>query len=73
MSKDETTVLSMIRQTLQAMHADGLSNRDIECGCLLDDLAPCGCPQLNNCVAGMRVADDEDEQGWIVVPLTSNH
>jgi hypothetical protein len=33
------------------MGADGLCNSDGECGCGIDDLAPCDCINLSECVA----------------------
>ncbi len=42
-------------EALKAMGADGLCNTDLECGCALDDLAPCygtdyGCLDIEKCV-----------------------
>ena len=36
------TVIEILCAGLQAGGFDGLCNRDAECGCFLDDLAPCG-------------------------------
>ena len=35
---------------------DGLVNSYIECGCSVDDLAPCDCINLDECVASYRRA-----------------
>lgn len=39
-----------IRDRLQAEGYDGLCNPDLECGCSLDDLFPCGEPEINDCM-----------------------
>jgi len=44
---------------------DGLCNLDNECGCSVDDLAPCG--EMNqHCVLGYRgvMVDEDGVKGW---------
>lgn len=36
------TVLEIVREYLKENGYDGLCNPELECGCGLDDLAPCG-------------------------------
>ena len=55
------TVIEMITARLKAGGYDGLCYDG--CGCLVDDLAPCGNPGIF-CEAGHRV--DEDGE-WVVV------
>lgn len=45
------TVNDMIRAALIGVGADGLCNPYTECGCGKDDLAPCECLNLSECVA----------------------
>lgn len=63
----EITVLEMIRYYLKEHNYDGLYNEGT-CGCLLDDLAPCGCDGIVDCLAGVRKPIPEDVIGatfWI--------
>ncbi len=46
-----TTVDDIIRTALVEMGADGLCNSDEECGCGIEDLDPCECINLSECVA----------------------
>lgn len=41
----------LIKQSLTALGADGLCNPDQECGCGIEDLAPCDNLNLQECVA----------------------
>ena len=45
------TALSLLIKALQSVGADGLCNGDGQCGCDLDDLAPCECLNLEHCQA----------------------
>ncbi len=45
------TVREMVRAYLDGMGFDGLYSADAECGCKLDDLAPCG-EMSPECAAG---------------------
>ena len=44
-------VRSLLQIAIKAIGGDGLCNPDSECGCGTDDLAPCGCINLSECVA----------------------
>ena len=44
----------LIHEKLLSIGAEGLCNPDLECGCSIDDLMPCGEPDLENCVAARR-------------------
>ena len=48
--------IEILCNALKEMGADGLCN--FECGCELDDLAPCG-GEINGCVAAKKVSRDE--------------
>jgi len=48
------TVLEMVRDTIVGGGYDGLFNVDLECGCVLSDLAPCG-EMPPDCQAGYRL------------------
>lgn len=55
-----TTAREILIKGLQAMGADGLVNGEIECGCGIDDLAPCcACLDgLTECRAAVRDRGD---------------
>ena len=55
------TVADMIRAALAEIGADGLCNPDHECGCGIDDLAPCECLNLSECVAAKWTIPKEDD------------
>ena len=48
------TVLEIVKEYLMKNHFDGLYNEDLECGCSIDNLNPCG-DFSGNCKAGYRV------------------
>lgn len=52
----------MIKANLIAIGADGLCNPDGECGCSLDDLAPCDCLNLKECKAARMTKSAPDSQ-----------
>ncbi len=52
-------VLAIISERLKALGADGLSDQD-ECGCGLDDLAPCG-SWIGQCVPAKEIGPIELE------------
>lgn len=53
------TVIEIVAEYLKSGGFDGLANGDAECGCFLDDLAPCG-EMGEQCMAGRKaVIDDE--------------
>lgn len=53
-------VIEIVTEYLKANGLDGLANSDDECGCFLDDLAPCG-EMREWCVAGRKAVIDGDE------------
>jgi len=52
---------NMIKYYLKRYGYDGLRSRDGECGCILEDLVPCGGEYAMNCIAGYRVDCDCSE------------
>lgn len=62
MSKTNPTCAEIIRQFLGENGYDGLCSD--ECGCLLDDLMPCGSGEfITGCVAGYRQKVPPDQVG----------
>jgi len=57
-------VNEIIKSWLTTYGYDGLCNPDMECGCLVSDLAPCGEVDGLGCVAGYKVMQGDD---WIIV------
>lgn len=57
------TVIEIVREHLVAGGFDGLVRPDVECGCLLADLAPC-CDDISACRPGYRVKDTTFSDGW---------
>lgn len=56
------TVREICKQRLEADGYDGLCNPDLECGCLLPDLMPCGeCGR--DCQPGYKGPVNEDGVG----------
>jgi hypothetical protein len=47
-----TNVSDLLKQAITANKADGLCNSYLECGCSLEDLCPCGEPDLYECTLG---------------------
>lgn len=48
------TVRQIVGEWLVANGYDGLVAEDRECGCLVDDLSPCGGDDIMNCEAAYR-------------------
>ena len=70
------TVHEIILEYLEEHGFDGLCTDD--CGCLLDDLAPCCSESLIDCVPGIKISVTEanklgmevdDDCEWIMVPV----
>jgi len=55
------TIGNMIASQLKLMGADGLVNTNAECGCGIEDLAPCGCPNFDECQPAKRRVLEKDE------------
>jgi hypothetical protein len=43
-------VREFLAKKLKEEGFDGLVNPDVECGCSIDDIAPCGCVNLDECI-----------------------
>ena len=50
----------LLRAALLQAGADGLCNPGEECGCGVDELAPCGCLNLDECKAARWVQPARD-------------
>jgi hypothetical protein len=50
-------IIEIVREHLRREGFDGLCYPDIDCGCVLDDFAPCGEPSLEYCRAGYAHAN----------------
>lgn len=64
------SVETMIRYHLETLGADGLCNPDEECGCEIEDLAPCGdCLNLQDCKAAkwFPEGDEDHPEGFFKV------
>ena len=53
-------------QWLKDYGYDGLCNLDAECGCLNDDLMPCGEPSANCCQPGYKGPPNPDGGDWAI-------
>ena len=61
-------VNDIVMEWLKERGYDGLFNSDGECGCLVDDLAPCG-EGMSTCVPGYkRMGRDDEECDWYIGP-----
>ena len=61
------TVGSIIRKWLEVNGYDGLCQEDCECGCKLDDLAPCESSDFINCIPG-HITKGKDGYDFFVKP-----
>ena len=55
------TPREMLQSALLSIGADGLCNLDMSCGCGLDDLAPCGNCNLDECEAAHWVKPEDGD------------
>jgi len=58
---NKITIGNMIASQLKLIEADGLVNTEAECGCGIEDLAPCGCPNFDECQPAKRRVLKEGE------------
>jgi len=59
------TVIEIVRDHLVSNGFDGLVQEDSECGCLCDDLAPCG-GSISSCQPGYRGVFKEEPSEWAI-------
>jgi hypothetical protein len=60
------TVIEIVKAHLIANGFDGLVQVDAECGCLIEDLQPCG-SDCSACEPGYRGAHEEGDVGdWAI-------
>lgn len=52
---------SILKAGLAALGADGLCNPDSECGCGIEELAPCGCINAEECMAAKWTKPEEGD------------
>jgi hypothetical protein len=58
-------VIQIVKAHLVANGFDGLLNEDAECGCLVEDLRPCG-DDCSDCRPGYKGADESGESDWAI-------
>lgn len=63
----EKTCQKIIEEYLITNEYDGLYHPDEECGCLLNDLAPCGNSCLS-CLPGVRLEPSKLNHDFVVGP-----
>jgi hypothetical protein len=56
-------VLQIIEKYLRENGYDGLCNVDYECGCSVDDLAPC-CEYMNECEVAYKVKLNKKDRNY---------
>ncbi len=56
-------VIEIVRAHLEAVRCDGLVQVDADCGCLIDDLAPCS-SDFSSCEPGYRGVLKDDPTEW---------
>jgi len=67
-------VREIVTEWLSEHDYDGLwCPNDAECGCFLDDLAPCSDESCLWCEPGVRKPDPDNEGEWICGPRETEH
>jgi len=57
-----TTTRALSQAAIKAAGGDGLCNPDNECGCDIDDLAPCESPNLDACRVARKMKSEPDSE-----------
>jgi hypothetical protein len=57
-----TTCRALLQAAIQASGGQGLCNPDQECGCDIDDLAPCDSLDLDACQVAIRKTSEPDSE-----------
>lgn len=52
----------LIKKEIERKCMDGLYCSDVPCGCLKDDLAPCGTDDFESCEMGKKMIWEADEE-----------
>jgi hypothetical protein len=52
----------IVEAWLESNGYDGLANTDLECGCFIGDLMPCGEANEDDCVAGHAAKNKEGQR-----------
>lgn len=63
------SLMDVIKDYIKAEGCDGLYNPDAECGCGLDDFAPCGDLELDMCILAKSKIVTEETVGQYGFPL----
>jgi hypothetical protein len=58
------TLSEIIKAAIREAGGDGLCNVSLDCGCGVDDLAPCCAPDLGECEIAEKL--NEDTEDWFV-------
>lgn len=64
----EISISDLLRHRLEELGADGLVNVAEECGCFVDNLAPCQGPDVEECWAA-RLRDDKSGTPEFLIAL----
>lgn len=59
-------IIGILRDWLKAHGYDGLCDAETECGCNLDDFAPCECPK-RCCEPGYKIPAEHEEFDFFIV------
>jgi hypothetical protein len=51
------TIREILKAQIASLGGNGLCDPELECGCGLDDFAPCGCLDIDGCKVAKRRED----------------